>query len=159
REPALAIADPVVAGFDGRVLDYDLSSCEAERILLARIDVDGEAGRQRAPLRDAAARVRLHRDGAGLPEDHRAATRLGEHELRAVLPGTIENEVDRGAAAPAADDRDVGDELRRIGPGAVERMAVHPGCRRPRVAHLQDHTTIEREPDEVLQAARVVGVL
>jgi hypothetical protein len=68
------------------------------------------------------------------------------------------HEVDRRASAAAADDRHVIDQLRRVRPGAVERMAVHPGRRRPRVAHLQDHATVEWKPDEVLEAARVVGL-
>lgn len=61
--------------------------------------------------------------------------------------------------AREADDRDVGNEFRGSGPGAVERTAVPPGRRRPRVAHLQDHTIVEWKPHEVLEALASSGFI
>jgi len=50
-ELAIAIADTVVTGFDRCVLDRNVATREAERVLLARIDMDRETGHQHAPLR------------------------------------------------------------------------------------------------------------
>src|SRR5262245_15448471 len=107
------------------MVDRDAAPNEAERVFLAGIDGDREPVGECSTLWDAATRIRFHRDGAGLPEDHRTATRLGEHELRAVLPGPIEHEIDRRSASPTRDDGSALDDLGAGGPRTGKRMAVH----------------------------------
>jgi hypothetical protein len=110
---------------------------EAPGVTLVGVDDDLEdsswspGGRQR----DVGARLL---GGAGtLPEDHFAAPRLGEHELRPVLPATVEHEVDRRTAASAGAHRDALDDVGFVGPRFCA-MAVQLGGARPDVADLED---------------------
>jgi hypothetical protein len=97
-----------------------------------------------------------------LPEDHLAAAGPGEHQLGAVLAGTVQHQVDGGAAAPAGADRHLLQHLgagRRVGPLPLGRVAVdHPGPR-PRLPGLEDQVPArQRHAHQVRQPRGRVGV-
>ena len=114
----LLVGDGVVAGRQRSSHGRRLLMAEVPGVTLVGVDDDLE--------RSAGAGRRQRHVGPGLlggagalPEDHLAATRLGEHELRSVLSAAIEHEVDRRAAAGARPHRDAFDDLRFVGPSSA----------------------------------------
>ena len=95
---------------------------------------------------------------------------LGEDELRARLPGSVEDEIDRRPTSAADDDERLVEDVCVLRPGLFEAMAVDARGRRPRRARLQHEAVLEGQSDEVGQPAvflrvpcdhearRVVGV-
>ena len=115
--------------------------------------------RQRAAIGNASARVRRPRDLLGVPEVRGAPAHLGEDALRAGPLGTIEHEVHRRSSPPAQEDGDVVDELRRLGPASRVSVTVDPRSARPGRARLQDESSIDRQTNQMTEAARFVRVL
>src|SRR5206468_2429634 len=115
-----------------------LLSGKSIRIALARVDEDG----QRAPPRGASRRHAYPGPGlagrlGGLPEDPlTSALDTREHQLRAVLAGPIEHQVDGHAAADARPHRHLLDDLGTLGP-VLGAMAVDLGRSWPAVARLE----------------------
>ena len=94
-----APTDRVVAGNKRGSRRWSLLLRETVRVALAGVDDDQELGEAaHPPARDAGTRSRRGDDLARLPEDALPAGRQGsEHELRAVLAGPVEDQIDRDA--------------------------------------------------------------
>jgi hypothetical protein len=94
-------------------------------------------------------------DGAGgLPEDALAAAlEPREHELRAVLPVTVEDEVDRPPPPGAVADRHLLDELELLALGPrVSAVAVDLAGARPGLAGLEQQRPVgDRYPQQVAE--------
>ena len=95
-------SDAVVAARQGALHDADLLAAEPVGVLLVGVDDDLELGDPCGPGGGGAhVRAGLFAGAWGLPEDHVAAAGLGEHDLGAVLPAAVEDDVDGGAAPHA----------------------------------------------------------
>jgi hypothetical protein len=82
----VAVEDAVVTAPKHPALGRRLLVGKAPRIALTGVDGDEQLGAtRRSPGRDTRTRACLCRRAGGLPQDHLAAPRRGEHELRAVL--------------------------------------------------------------------------
>jgi hypothetical protein len=123
-----------------------------------RVDRDRDRVGEGAPARDAAAGVGGPRRLLRLPEDRLAPLHLREDELGAGKAGTIEHEIDRRSPPSAQDDRGLLDDLRVLGPGLLEAVAVDARGRGPRLARLQNDAVPEREQQQVGQPALSVWV-
>ena len=114
-----------------------LPVCEGERIALADIDSDLQAGDSASAGAGKCHRRTCLLGGAGgLPEDHLPAAGVGDDDLGAVLPPAVENEVDRGAPPHTGPHRHPLDDLGVARP-LLDAVAVDLAGARPRVLRLE----------------------
>jgi hypothetical protein len=92
-----------------------------------------------------------------LPEDRVAPASGGEHGLRTVLPGPVENQVDRCAAPDAGP---YGDLLNDFGVlGGLHRLAVQGLRPRPCPRGAEDHPAAQRQAQQVGQPGLRIRVM
>ena len=132
----------------------------AERpwVPLVNVDDDLQLLTRRSGRRDRDVGTSLASGPRRLPEDDVTAAGLREHELRTVLPGPIEHEIDGRATPATVAHRHPLHDVGVFGPleGAV---AVHLRRPRPHVAHLQhDRTVRQRQPHQIRQRGTLLRV-
>src|SRR5712691_1324011 len=142
----VACLDCVVARGNG--LPHRLGSllAEAVRVALPRVDRDRDRVGEGAPAGYPAAGIGGPRGLLRLPEDRLASLHLRENDLGAGTPRSVKDEVDRRSAPTAEQDRRLLDDLRVLGPGLLEAVAVDARGRRPRLPRLQHQPALERQP-------------
>lgn len=153
EQSAVGGVDGVGAGCDGRSHGLGALVGEPVGVALASVDGDRDLFGEGASAGDAAAGVGSPRSLLGLPEDRLTPFYLGEDELRACLPGPVEDEINRRAASSADEDDCLIDDLWLLWPGLLEAVAIDTRGRRPWRPRLQHHAISERQPDEVGQLA------
>jgi hypothetical protein len=153
EQPPISGVDGVIAGGDGRAHGAGALVGETVGIALAGIDRDRDRLGEGAPARDAAAGVGGRGGLLRLPEDRLPPFDLGEDELRACLPGPVEDEIDRRPTTAADEGERLVDDLCMFGPWFFEAVAVDARGRRPGRPRLQHQAVSERQPHEVGQPA------
>jgi hypothetical protein len=140
----------VVAGGQPATLGGRLEPGEAVGVALAGVDEHRQGGEGQRPSGwHAYSGSGFTGGGRALPEDPLTAALDGrEHELGAVEPGPVEDQVDGHAPTPARAHGDFLHDVGTLGPG-VGPVAVDLGGARPAVAGLEDEGTVgEREADQ-----------
>lgn len=135
QQGAIGSEHAVIAGGQRLAQDRGLLLCEPIRVSLSGVNHD----RDDAHVADASCRnpgpgARGVNDLARLPEDSLATGRQGrEDELRAILAGPIQNEIDSHPAPHAAEDahllEDLGVVRPGIGPMTEDARRSRPGGR------------------------------
>ena len=80
-----------------------------------------------------------------------------EDELRAILAGPVEHQVDGLPATLATADRNLLEQLGVLRP-LLERVAVDARGRRPALPRLQPEAALERKPQQIRQRALAVRI-